>query len=99
MEKVSTEFQNTTFDSRLEFCLDQSLIPFLKRINVNGTDLIVITSAIINELKPKIPEISSLPEIASIINGFEYGPKRIGIKLLRTAYGTKKNLTDFLGNE
>ncbi|HJT83420.1 MAG TPA: bifunctional DNA primase/polymerase [Nitrososphaeraceae archaeon] len=99
MEKIATEFQNTTFDNRLEFCLEQSLIPFLKRINVNGTDLIVITSHIINELKQKVPEISSLPEIASIIEGFEYGHKRIGVKLLRTAYGTKKNLTDFLGND
>lgn len=86
------------FDSRLEFCLNNKLIPFLNLTKAkDGTNCIAITTDLIHELKQKTSEISSLPEIASIIEGFEYGQKRIGVKVLRTAYGTKKNLLDFLG--
>ena len=86
------------FDSRLAFCLYNNLIPFLNPIKVkNGTNLIAITSDIINELKQKIPEISSLPEVSSIIEGFEYGQRKIGGRNTKTAYGTINQLLDFLG--
>jgi len=42
--------------------------------------LIAITSVLIHELKQKISQISSLNEIASIIDGFTYGQKQIGGK-------------------
>ena len=71
------------FKSRLGFCLKNNLIPFLNLIKAkDGTNFIAITSDIINELKQKISEISSLHEISSIIKGFEYGQKRIGVKVL-----------------
>ena len=62
-------------------------------------NMIVITSDLIHELKKKIPQISSLNEIAAIIEGFEYGQKRINGKNIRIAYGTKKQLLDFLWME
>ena len=90
--------EDIPFESRLAFCLYNNLIPFLNPIKVkDGTNLIAITSDLINELKQKIPEISSLPEISSIIEGFEYGQKRIGGKNAKTVYGTVNQLLDFLG--
>ena len=75
-----------------------NLISFLNPIKVkDGTNLIAITSDLISELKQKIPEISSLPEIANIIEGFEYGQRKIGGKNAKTAYGTINQLLDFLG--
>ena len=61
--------------------------------------MIAITSDLVHELKKKIPQISSLSEVEAIIDGFEYGQKRIGEKNIRVAYGTKKQLLDFLGVE
>ena len=88
------------FKTRLRFCLKNDLIPFLNLIKAKDeTELIIITSDIINELKQKVPEISSLNEVSSIIKGFTYGQKRIGVKILRTAYGTEENLLDFLAME
>jgi septin family protein len=64
------------FDKRLEFCLNNKLIPFLNLIDINEKEYIAITSDLITELKQQqISEISSLPEVASIIDGFEYGLK------------------------
>ena len=86
------------FESRFAFCLYNNLIPFLNQIKVkDGTNLIAITSDLISELKQKISQISSLNEIANIIEGFEYGQKRIGERNVKTAYGTKIQLLDFLG--
>lgn len=61
--------------------------------------LIAITSDLIHELKQKISHISSLNEIASIIDGFTYGQKQIGGKNTKIAYGTKNDLLNFLGME
>jgi len=43
-----------------------------------------IKKSFIHELKKKIPQISSLNEISTIIEGFEYGQKRINEKNIRT---------------
>jgi hypothetical protein len=82
------------------------LIPFLNVVNTSNKDnnkelLILITSDLTHELKKKIQQISSLNEVAAIIEGFEYGQKRINGngKNNRTAYGTKKQLLDFLWME
>ena len=92
---------NLPFSSRLNFCLDHNLIPFLNSVSTNNKDsndneIIIITSDLIHELKKKIPQISSLNEIAAIIEGFEYGQKRINGKNIRTVFGTKNQLLDFL---
>lgn len=100
IQNLKANTEDVPFDFRFEFCLNKNLIPFFNPIKTKaaggGTNLIAITSDILNELKQKIPEISSLSEIASIINGFEYGPKRMGGRVLRIACGTKKQLLDFL---
>ena len=87
------------FSNRLNFCLENHLIPFLNLVTIDGTSLIVITSDLIHELKQKISQISSLNEVASIIEGFKFGQKRIGGKNAKTAYGTKDDLLKFLGME
>ena len=61
--------------------------------------MIAITYDLIHELKKKIPQISSLNEVSSIIEGFEFGQKRVGGKNVRTVYGTNIQLLEFLGIE
>ena len=80
------------------------MIPFLNSVNTSNKDnynetLILITSDLVHELKKKISQISSLNEVAAIIEGFEYGQKRVNGKNIRTVYGTKKQLLDFLWME
>jgi hypothetical protein len=89
---------NLPFSNRLNFCLENNLIPFLNLITIDKTSMIAITSDLIHELKQKISQISSLNEVAAIIEGFEYEQKRIGGKNAKTAYGTKKNLLNFSRN-
>ena len=98
------DIPNLPFSSRLNFCLDNKLIPFLNFVNTNNKDsnketLILITSDLVHELKKKISQISSLNEVAAIIEGFEYGQKRVNGKNIRTVYGTKNQLLDFLWME
>ena len=98
------DIPNLPFSSRLNFCLDNKLIPFLNSVNTSNKDsnketLILITSDLVHELKKKISQISSLNEVASIIKGFEFGQKRVNGKNIRTVYGTKKQLLDFLWME
>jgi hypothetical protein len=96
----NAEVPNPPFSDRLNFCLKHNLIPFLNSITINDqTNMITITSDLINEIKKKISQISSLNEVAAIIEGFEYGQKRINGKNIRAAYGTKKQLLDFLWME
>jgi hypothetical protein len=90
----TAEVLNLPFSSRLNFCLDNKLISYFnsaKIVNENNEDLtlIIVTSDLIHELKNKISQISSLNEIASIIDGFEYGQKRVGGKNVRAVNGTK----------
>ena len=61
--------------------------------------MIAITSDLVHELKKKIPQISSLSEVAAIIDGFEYGQKKLAGRNVRAAYGSKKQFLDFLGME
>jgi hypothetical protein len=92
------EVPNLPFSSRLDFCLKHNLIPFLNPIRIDDENIMIaITSDLVHELKKKIPQISSLYEVAAIIDGFEYEQKRIGGKNIRVAYGTKKKLLDLLG--
>ena len=96
---------NLPFSARLNFCLDNKLIPFLNSMNTsnynnnNKETILLITSDVLHELIKNIPQISSLNEVAAIIEGFEYGQKRINGRNIRTVYGTKKQLLDFLWME
>ena len=97
------DIPNLPFSGRLNFCLDNKLIPFLNSVNTSNKDnyketLILITSDLVHELKKKISQIC-LNEVAAIIEEFEYGQKRVNGKNSRTVYGTKKQLLDFLWME
>jgi hypothetical protein len=96
----NAERDKISFSKKLTFCLDNGIIPFLRRIDTGWISTIVFTSDLINELKQKIPDIASLSGVASYIDGFEYGQQRITKKqVLRVAYGTEKDLLEFLGLE
>lgn len=100
----NNEIPNLPFSNKLNFCLDNRLIPFLNSDNIvdknnENLTLIIVTSDLIHELKNKIPQISSLNEVTRIIDGFEYGQKRVGGKNVRSIYGTKVQLLNFLGME
>ena len=86
---------NQPFDNRLNFCLKNNLIPF---INTNSNSEIIITSDVIQELKNhRIYGISSLKEVSNIIDGFEYGQKKLGAKKnVRAAFGTRIQFSKFL---
>ena len=59
---------NQPFEFRLNFCLDNHLIPFL---STNKNNEIIITSDLIQELKGnKINIISSLQEVSTMFDGF-----------------------------
>jgi len=85
---------NQPFDYRLNFCLENNLIPFL---NTNSNGDIIITSDLIQELKNhRIYGISSLQEVSNIINGFEYGQKKLAGRNVRAAFGSKIQFSKFL---
>ena len=44
----------------------------------------------------KINIISSLQEVSTMFEGFEYGQKKIGKKNVKAAYGNKIEFLDFL---
>ena len=92
---LSIDGINQPFDNRLNFCLKNNLLPF---INKNSIDEIIITSDLIQELKNRrIHGISSLQEVANIIDGFEYGQKKLGGKRnVRAGYGSRIQFSNFL---
>ena len=81
--------------NRLNFCIEHNLIPFL---NTNSNSEIIITSDLIQELKNRrIYGISSLQEVSNIIDGFEYGQKKLGTKRnIRAAFGSRLQFSKFL---
>ena len=94
------EIPNLPFSNRLDFCLENNLIPFLNHTKiVNGTNILVITSDLIHDIQSKILSISSLNEVSQLIDGFEYGQKKLAGRNVRAAYGSKKQFLDFLGME
>ena len=86
---------NQPFDYRLAFCLKHNLIPFINK-NLNGE--IIITTDLIQELKNRrMSAISSLQEVSNIIDGFEYGQKKLGKnRNVKAAYGSRIQFSDFL---
>ncbi|HET6716033.1 MAG TPA: hypothetical protein VFG90_02800 [Nitrososphaeraceae archaeon] len=85
---------NQPFDFRLNFCLENNLIPFL---NPNSNGDIIITLDLIQELKNhRIYGISSLQEVSNIINGFEYGQKKLVGRNVRAAFGSRIKFSEFL---
>jgi hypothetical protein len=72
------------------------LIPFL---STNKNNEIIITSDLIQELKiNRINTIASLQEVSTMIDGFQYGQKKIGggKKNVKAAYGSRSQFIDFL---
>ena len=94
-DSTSVDGINQPFKNRITFCLKHNLLP---SINKNSKNEIIITSDLIQELKNrKIYGISSLQEVSNIIDGFEYGQKKLGSKRnVRAAYGSITQLLEFL---
>ncbi len=72
------------------------MIPFL---STNKNNEIIITSDLIQELKiNKINTIASLQEVSTMIEGFQYGQKKIGggKKNVKAAYGSRIQFLEFL---
>jgi hypothetical protein len=70
------------------------LIPYL---STNKNDEIIITSDFIQDLKiSKINTIASLQEVSTMIDGFEYGQKKIGEENVKAAYGSRIHFLEFL---
>lgn len=89
---------NQPFEFRLDFCLKNNLIPFL---SINKNDGIIITSDLIQDLKiNRINTIASLHEVSVMIDGFQYGQKKIGGKKnVKAASGSRIQFLEFLGLE
>ena len=80
---------------RLGFCLTNNLIPYM---NINDKSELLITSDIIQELRRnKVDSISSLAELSTIVDDFQYGQKKLAGKNLRTASGSLGVFMQFLG--
>jgi hypothetical protein len=72
--------KNRDFESRLVFCLDNDLIPFLKR---KSTGEVLITHDIVKEMKAqRINHISNLSELGRILQ-CEVKPTKLGGKTAR----------------
>lgn len=88
------EEHSIQFEDRLDFCLENKLIPFL---NQNEKSEVIITSDLIQELRRnKIESFSNLVDVSKMIDGFEYGQKKIGGKNLRATYGPKNEFLTFI---
>jgi hypothetical protein len=95
----ATEVPNLPFSHRLNFCLQHRLIPFLNPA-LKETE-IVITCDLMQELRRLRLDwcISSVAEVARMIQGFEYGQKKLGGRNIRAAYGNKLKFIEFLAVE
>ena len=79
-DSTDREHLNTDFESRLVFCLDKDLIPFLKR---KSTGEVLITHDIVKEMKAqRINHISNLSELGRILQS-EVKPSKLGGRTTR----------------
>ena len=84
---------NQPFVHRLNFSLENSLIPFM---NTNNNAEVIFTTTLIDELKRnKVNGISSLKEVSTIIEAFEYRQKKMGNRNVKTSCGSKNQLLEF----
>jgi hypothetical protein len=86
-----------SFTSRLNFCLDNELIPFLhKHINRNNQSEIAITADIFTELKKrKIENLTHLRDLGNEL-GFEYCQRKIGGRQTKVVCGDRNKFIKFL---
>jgi hypothetical protein len=86
-----------SFASRLNFCLDNDLIPFLhQHINKRNETEIAITADIFVELKKrKIQNITHLRDLANEL-GFEYCQRRLGGIQTKVVCGERRRFIEFL---
>jgi hypothetical protein len=70
--------RNVDFESRLIFCLDKELIPFLRRKSKDASDVIILHDIVTELKRQRIDYISSLPQLQPMIGGSsKYGPIRL----------------------
>jgi hypothetical protein len=99
--RTLTTNQDTVLDlssaSRLDFCLDNKLIPFLhQHVNRKNELEIAITADIFTELKKrKIENITHLRDLATEL-GFEYCQRKLGGIQTRVVCGKRQKFIEFL---
>jgi hypothetical protein len=87
------------FMTRLNFCLDNKLVPFLhEHINKQGMNEIIITADIFSEIKRSGREIMSLTHLEDLAKeiGFEECQRKVNDQQRRVIAGTRQQFTDFL---
>jgi uracil-DNA glycosylase len=87
--------KNRTIESRLNFCLDSQLIPFLRRKNSNSSE-ILITKDILNEIRNyNISSIQHLTDLAVLL-GADHKPTKVDRKPKRALIIELSKLIDFI---
>jgi hypothetical protein len=88
---------DVSFVSRLNFCLDSELIPFLhQHTNKKDQSEIAITADVFTELKKrKIENITHLRDLATEL-GFEYCQRKLGGVQTKVVCGERKKFIEFL---
>jgi Bifunctional DNA primase/polymerase, N-terminal len=86
-----------TFASRLDFCLNNELVPFLhQHVNRKSQQEIAITADVFSELKKrKIENITHLRDLGNEL-GFEYCQRRIGGKQTKVVCGERRKFIEIL---
>jgi len=71
--------RNVDFQSRLTFCIDKDLIPFLRRKSTAASEIIILHDIVTELKRQKIDYISSLPQLQPTIGGgSKYGNIKLG---------------------
>jgi len=84
------------FEKRVETVLTSGLIPWLvEKRSEDGEDTVVITTGIVNEVKPIIGDIGGLKSIAELL-GWEYKRVKIGKSVLWGIVISRNELLEFL---
>ncbi len=87
---------NTKFLNRLLFCIDNDLIPFLKR--KKDGEIVIMQSVLLDLKKQRINHVSALSELARMLQG-EVKPVKLNGKTVRLLVLSFNSLVDFLACE
>jgi hypothetical protein len=97
-ELNSSNNRYSSLESRLQFCLDNHLIPFLRLKNAD-TNEVLITIDITKEFKDvKINFVQNFADLARML-GAEIKPTKVNGKTSRPIRTSVAKLTDFMSNE
>lgn len=99
-KRIYTEI---SFQQKINYCLDNKLVPFLHLCKRNaGRDFeIAITANVRSELKrhDRLASVPTMNALASKIPGFKYELRSIGAQTVRVACGSRMDFFSFLNCE